>query len=77
MTVLAVVGNLGGGKDGVQGTPSDPRQVGPVEAAATRIDLGRVSLGRWVSPTFRLSNVSAEPVAITIPRQGVEVLEGC
>ncbi len=77
VVVLVVVGNLGRGQDGGSGTPSHPAQVGPVEAAATRIDLGRVPLDRWVSPTFRLNNVSQEPVAITIPKEGVETLEGC
>ena len=78
VVVLAVVNNLGrGGEEEVVGTLSDPQQVGPVEASATRIDLGQVSLGQWVSPTFRLRNTSAQLVAVTIPRGGVEVLEGC
>ncbi len=74
---LAVAGCTGGGKGEVQGTLSEPRQVGSVEAAATRIDLGQVPLNQWVSPTFRLRNQGVEPVTITVPRQGVETVEGC
>ncbi len=77
VTALAVVSNLGRGGDGVNITSSGPQQVGPLEVSATRLDLGRVSLGRWVNPTFRLRNLGVEPVAITIPGQGVETLEGC
>src|SRR3989338_6210468 len=52
-------------------------RVGSLEVSATEIDLGEVPAGRWVSPTFRLRNVGAESVTITVPRQGVETLEGC
>ena len=77
VALLMVVSGLGKGTDGGQGTLFDPLRVGPVEASATRIDLGRVPLDRWVNPTFHLRNLGTEPVAITIPRQGVETLEGC
>jgi hypothetical protein len=60
-----------------RGAFSAPARVGAVEVPATRIDLGRVKLDRWVYPTFRLRNVSDERVAFTIPPPGVQTLEGC
>ena len=77
VAVIAVLSRLGGDTDGAELTTSEPRQVGSVSAAVTRIDLGRVPLDRWVNPSFRLRNVSAEPVSITVPKEGVEALEGC
>lgn len=74
---MAVVGNRGQDADETNIMSPGPQQVGPVAASATKIDLGRVPLDRWVNPTFRLSNLGVESVAVTIPRQGVETLEGC
>lgn len=77
MAALGIISNLGGDGGGGDITSSDPEQIGPLEVSATRIDLGQVPPNRWVNPTFHLSNTSEKPVTITIPRQGVEVLEGC
>jgi len=68
---------MGRDKDGGSEGSTEHERVGPLEVSATQIDLGHVPLNQWVSPTFHLSNVSAELVTITIPRQGVETLEGC
>ena len=65
------------GRDGARLASAAPERVGSLEVSATEIDLGEVPAGRWVSPTFRLRNVGAESVTITVPRQGVETLEGC
>jgi hypothetical protein len=72
--VLFVKGRDGGQADG---SGAAPVRVGAVEVPATLIELGRVRLDRWVYPTFRLRNVSGEPVAFTIPPPGVQTLEGC
>ena len=77
VVVAALVFKMGRYKEGGSVASSNPERVGPLEVSATRIDLGHVPLNQWVNPTFHLSNVSAEPVTITIPRQGVETLEGC
>jgi hypothetical protein len=74
---LLLLSNMGRDKDVVSVAQSGPERVGPLEVSATSIDLGRVPLDRWVNPTFLLRNVSEGPVTITIPRAGVETLEGC
>lgn len=77
LVLTLVVLGRGGEQDSTRVSPSGLQRVGPLEVSATRIDLGQVPLAMWVNPTFRLRNVSAEPVAITIPEQGVEPVEGC
>ncbi|MDO8750605.1 MAG: hypothetical protein Q7K03_05625 [Dehalococcoidia bacterium] len=77
MVLALVLLGRGGEQDSARVSPSGSQRVGPLEVLATRIDLGQVPLAQWASPTFRLRNVSAEPVTITIPEQGVEVVEGC
>ena len=77
MVLALVLLGRGGEQDSARVSPSGSQRVGPLEVSATRIDLGQVPLARWVNPTFRLRNVSAEPVVITIPEQGVEPVQGC
>ncbi|MBI4282158.1 MAG: hypothetical protein HY672_01555 [Chloroflexi bacterium] len=77
VVAAALVFNMGRDKDAGSVASSNPERVGPLEVSATQIDLGHVPLNQWVNPTFHLSNVSAESVTITIPKQAVETLEGC
>lgn len=62
-------------------TPFPPEGCFPLYTAvallSTQIDLGQIALNHWVNPTLRLLNTRAEPVTITIPQGGVQVLEGC
>lgn len=77
LVVTLVLLGRGGEQDSALGSPPGPQRVGPLEVSAMRLDLGQVPLGQSVNPTFRLRNVSAKPVNITIPKQGVETVEGC
>ena len=81
--VAAALLPRGGGEshEGHQGrevaAPEPSLRVGPLEVSATEADLGKVPLDTWVNYTFRLRNASEKPVTITLPREGVETLEGC
>ena len=77
LALALVLLGRGGEQDSARVSPSSTQRVGPLEVSATRLDLGQVPLAQWVNPTFRLRNVSAEQVTITVPGQGVEIVQGC
>jgi len=74
---LLLAPRLLGGGEGVRESQEPPQRIGSLEVSATQVDLGRVPLGRWVKYAFHLRNVGPAPLTITIPREGIETLEGC
>lgn len=64
-----------------QGASSeDPSRVSSVDIESThaaQLDLGRVPIGQWVEPTFRVRNSGQSAVTLTIPWEGVIPLVGC
>gem|GEM_PF-6529206 len=72
---IATVSAIPQGTPSPTATPGPPQRMGPVEVSATEVDLGRVPLSRWVTPSFKVRNVGQSPLVMMFGN--VETLEGC